>query len=343
MGESPCYMHMFPPDDPQNPLSVPPPSKRASHPTTATTKGQRAVVVVRHGERLDYVMRDRGENWIPSSPRPWDPPLTDHGKAQAKALGKALPMILSELGLPPIKNVYSSPFHRCRQTAAGLCEFSSSSSSSSLKVRVEVGLVESLNQNWFRSWALQGTDGTWGFGKETIADPNDLDPKTLHPLSQQPVQALLDWKQGTTDHELQAKMDDTYKSRTSIDQPYSLRPPLFENYKIQRRRMHETLQLLSSLSDESDDDNDNNNSSSNTIVLVSHGGPVTHLFESLTGEKWTVHGTSRYCCYSIYQQDNDDNWKALVVNQVWGEAEKDTKPVNDKTETSSSTATFTWA
>ena len=30
-----------------------------------------AVVVVRHGERLDYVMRDAGDNWIPTSNQPW--------------------------------------------------------------------------------------------------------------------------------------------------------------------------------------------------------------------------------------------------------------------------------
>ena len=91
----------------------------------------KAVVVVRHGERLDYIMRDRGENWIPTSDRPWDPPLTDNGKQQANALGMALPTILQNLKLPSIAAVYSSPFHRCRQTAAELC-----ASNEKLKVQV---------------------------------------------------------------------------------------------------------------------------------------------------------------------------------------------------------------
>jgi broad specificity phosphatase PhoE len=293
---------MFPPDQPL-------PSQGL--------KNKKAVVVVRHGERLDYVMKDRGLNWIPSTTRPWDPPLTDNGKAQAKALGTELPTMLSKLDLPPISNVYSSPFYRCRQTAAGLCE-----SSASLKVKVELGLSESINQNWFRSWALEGTDGTWGFGKSEIPDANDLEPKTLHPLSQQPVQPLLNWKDGPTNEELEPKMDKNYESKSSITEKYSLRPPIFENHKIQQRRMHETLNLLIA-------------SDNNTIVLVSHGGPVTHLFESLTGKKWNVHGTSRYCCYSIYEKE-EENWNPLVVNQVLGEEMffNETEESNDA---------FTWA
>jgi hypothetical protein len=58
-------------------------------------------------------------------------------------------------------------------------------------VRIEWGLAESINESWYRSWALPGSDGTWGFrlpGQEII------DPVTLHPASKQPVGSLLDWK-----------------------------------------------------------------------------------------------------------------------------------------------------
>ena len=72
-----------------------------------------------------------------------------------------------------------------------------------------------------------------------------------------------------------------------------------------------------------------------TVLL---GGPVTHLYENLTGNDWSVHGESKYCCYSIYRRwidDDDDNdnedddgsnkvatttlrprWEPLVVNQT---------------------------
>jgi broad specificity phosphatase PhoE len=58
-----------------------------------------------------------------------------------------------------------------------------------------------------------------------------------------------------------------------------------------------------------------------TVLLVSHGGPVTHLYEEMTGNNWSVHGESSYCCYSIYQQDADatsDNkkWSAVSVNET---------------------------
>jgi len=215
---------------------------------TVEQSPRRVVIVVRHGERLDYVMRDRGENWVPSSERPWDPPLTAHGHEQAQALGQHFPQLLQENNLPPIAAVYSSPFWRCRQTAAGIAK------SLQHKVRVELGLVESLNQNWFRSWAVSGTDGTWGFGKGI-----DLDPESLHPRSKEPVQPLLDWKEGETDDTTLLLMDASHVSKTTIDTPYCLHPHNFESTKMQRKRMAETIVALS-------EDHINE-----TIVLVSHG------------------------------------------------------------------------
>ena len=84
------------------------------------------VVVVRHGERLDYVLRDQGQNWVAENwgNRPWDPPLTTNGLEQAKALGQHLPNQLTKLQLPPLSRVYSSPFLRCRQTALGIAQTS---------------------------------------------------------------------------------------------------------------------------------------------------------------------------------------------------------------------------
>lgn len=212
----------------------------------------RSVVVVRHGERLDYVLRDAGQNWIPTSDRPWDPPLTENGHQQARALGDALPGILNELQLPPVAAIYTSPFWRCRQTAVGLA------SDNGLKIKVELGLSESMNENFFRSWAVPGTDGSWGYQKQEVP-LSQLDVATLHPASTQPVQAVLDWRLAPVDETIKEKMDDNHVSKSSLDTPYSLHPPNFESFNMQRNRMKATMELLS-------DDHPNE-----TIVLVSHG------------------------------------------------------------------------
>ena len=217
----------------------------------------RSVVVVRHGERLDYVMRDNGRNWIPTSDRPWDPPLTELGHEQANALGQALPQILEDLKLPPIAAIYSSPFWRCRQTARGLI-IGGGQQVEGRQVQVELGLAESLNENWYRSWAVPGTDGTWGYQKQTIP-LEELDASTLHPAAKDSVSKILDWRLAPADDALTAYMDFDHISKSNIDMVYCMDPPVFESYTMQRRRMHETLELLSSHHIDS------------SIVLVSHG------------------------------------------------------------------------
>lgn len=67
------------------------------------------VVVMRHGDRIDHF----NPNWVSQAARPWDPVLTDGGKARARATGARL----SGLDFP-IHRVLVSPFVRCRETAA---------------------------------------------------------------------------------------------------------------------------------------------------------------------------------------------------------------------------------
>jgi broad specificity phosphatase PhoE len=336
---------------------------------TATKKRKdiQTVIVVRHGERLDYIMKANGQNWIelPTTDRPWDPPLTETGIEQAKRLGSALFQKTTAEDdefqrLPPITAVYSSPFLRCRQTAAAMIQ----GGGASINVQVELGLTESINENWYRSWALPGTDGTWGYMKNEIPNPN---PQTLHPASKIPLMdhshTVLDWKQcPLPDHN--QLMDDDHTSQTSLIMAdgdgstnipchpyYCYDPPQFESFKMQRRRMAKAMNQLSSLHVDE------------TIILVSHGGPVTHLYESVTGNRWDVHGQSKYCCFSIYQKeysgrddDDDDDtnnengntstenkWTPLVVNRaLW-----DTDSSNDDNSNSESNtkrqASFQWS
>lgn len=320
------------------------------------------VIVVRHGERLDYVERDvYGRNWVQTNKkgRPWDPPLTNVGMRQATDLGVALQRtVLDEWGLPPIGGIYSSPFLRCRQTASGIVKghsgqnkkfgsvdsinnneeddntttaSSSSSSSSSvpqnrqpfsspttsypLLVRVELGLSESINENWYRSWALPESDGTWGYKKKEIPYPES---NTMHPDSIGSIMGtnIMNWKDCPDNDMVQhyhhrdsvptdndnkdgdetvtsTIMDYNYQSVTSLGGDFSYHPNRFESKKMQRSRMEETMSVLS---DQHIDE---------TIVLVSHGGPVTHLYENLTGNHWTSHGECSYCSFSVYIKKDD--------------------------------------
>lgn len=324
--------------------------------TSTSNKPMQVVVVVRHGERLDYVERDAGRNWVQDNveQRPWDPPLTERGLHQASDLGEALDgTILHELGLPSIGAVYSSPFLRCRQTAVGILRGGCNARKSeeiplrpTLKVKVELGLSESINQNWYRSWALPGADGSWGY-MESESQVPDRDDK--HPSSREPVQKhILDWKQCPDDEVngygifSEEMMDHIHESQTDLDgDGYSYDPPVFESYKTQRARM---LAAMNALSERHVNE---------TIVLVSHGGPVTHLYESITGNKWDVHGESGYCCFSVYVREvlldeagsedasmssTDVRWTPLVVNRsLW-----DDTSANVSKESFERTPLFQW-
>lgn len=269
------------------------------------------VIVARHGERLDYVKRDAGENWVTTSERPWDPPLSLHGLEQGGKLGRHLAQKLGELGLPQVSAVYSSPFLRCRQTAAAAtvagykehCHATKKKVSSLdiPKVHIEIGLAESINESWYRSWGMPYSDGTWG---KRIKGESEIDPETLHPAAKQTVMELLDWE-STMDANNNANMllfNTKYQSRTELKQEYSFHPRRLESTKDQQERMKEVVSTV--------------HEPGKTVLLVSHGGPVTHLFEELTGKDWKEHGESSYCCYSIYtKKPETDEWKPILVNQ----------------------------
>ena len=91
-----------------------------------------AVCIARHGDRLDFA--DPG--WARSAPRPYDPPLSPRGVAQARELGERL---LAE----GIAHVFCSPFLRSVETAHEVAAILG------LPVRVESGLSEWLNAEWF--------------------------------------------------------------------------------------------------------------------------------------------------------------------------------------------------
>jgi len=297
------------------------------------TKG--AVIVARHGERIDYVLRDSKRNWIPTAPRPWDPPLTSRGRMQGRKLGAYVSKLLTKKELGPVVAVYSSPMVRCCQTAAeaviGLTGGEGGGGGSSLKVTVEPGLVESLNENWYRSWCLADSNGTWGGCQPSSSPRSKKDEEDIDPRAKLPAHSLvwgpheiadfLAYEVSSSQLEesddakvshvpfvkndnLAALIDvDTPETDTMYDlqeQPYKY--DMFESPKSLQDRMEVVTRSLSK------------KYPNQTVLLLSHGGPVTHLYKRLTGND--QQGIATYTSFSIYTPNEDsDKWEALVSNE----------------------------
>jgi broad specificity phosphatase PhoE len=96
----------------------------------------RTLYVLRHGERVD----DVNPRWGESAARVHDPPLTPAGVRQARATGR----LLREAPVAArVDAVLASPFVRAAATAHHVARVLGTS------VRVEPGLSEHLNPEWF--------------------------------------------------------------------------------------------------------------------------------------------------------------------------------------------------
>lgn len=92
------------------------------------------VWIARHGNRQDFV----DSSWHRTAERPFDPGLSADGILQAKELGKRLQG-------KKIAHIFASPFLRTVETAHYVAE------ALDLSIKVESGLSEFLNPNWFFS------------------------------------------------------------------------------------------------------------------------------------------------------------------------------------------------
>ena len=267
---------------------MPPPAPSTTTSPSTTT----AVIVARHGERHDYNCILAQTNWVATATRPWDPPLSEHGHDQGRKLGLKIQQILTKENLSPLTAVYSSPLLRCRQTAVA-----AASTSSRSKVRVELGLVESLNEDWYRSWAMPNSNGEWGFKEKDHHKGVPIDIKTIIEPAKRSVLELLQWKE----HSING-MDEEYESHSRIPSSYSW--GTFESAQHQRDRMFHVMEHLTQ------------QHPGETILLLSHGGPVTHLYEQLTEKDWWVHGEASYASFSLYSLDVKRNsWKPRIINE----------------------------
>jgi broad specificity phosphatase PhoE len=259
------------------------------------TMGRTIVIAARHGERQDHAnIVSNQENWVATAKRPWDPPLSELGHVQGKALGYFVRDCLQQYDLPPVRHVYTSPFLRCRQTAVA------ANFVLDKDVRIEVGLAESLNEAWYRSWALPTSNGMWNYkerDEEGNVRPINLD--TLHRAALFPATELI---VPAPDSNMEG-IDVAHKSRTSLFHCKRRKTYCwgsFETNLDQKARLQAVVNAVARCD--------------STVVLVSHGGPVTHLFEQLTKKPWHEHGEASYASCSVYEFINGE-WTTLVKNE----------------------------
>lgn len=247
------------------------------------------LIVARHGERIDYAMMNKGKNWLEYADRPWDPPLSALGWKQGTSLGICVKECINQLNLPRIRQIYSSPFQRCLETSIAANTIFCSPS-----VKIEYGLVESLNESWYRSWSLPTSNGTWGYKeRDEIGQVLEVDLNSLHKAAIQPASSIV-----VPQNKCCEGIDYQYTSKTKIHKVYCWGS--FETSRDQQIRINSVVEKVVQRG--------------STVMLVSHAGPVTQLFQGLTGDDWWVHGEAGYASFSIYEKNDDGSWITLLKN-----------------------------
>ncbi|KAI8147326.1 histidine phosphatase superfamily [Fennellomyces sp. T-0311] len=103
-----------------------------------------SVFIIRHGERLDHVMK----MWRPDPAHGlWDPPLSPEGHEQAEKTGRHLVKLLKEQGVDLETTtvvIYTSPFQRCIDTSLGIAQHVPNT-----VLRLELGLGEWMCERFF--------------------------------------------------------------------------------------------------------------------------------------------------------------------------------------------------
>lgn len=258
--------------------------------------GRTAILIARHGERLDDAEAAKGRLWVPSAVRPWDPPLTETGRAQASALGQAAARHAERLGLRPLSRVFASPYLRCVETAVEAAHAAGATS-----VCVEPSLGESMCEFFYRSWCVPRADSSWG-GPRTCRIGTPVPDSELHPAALHPAGQLL---RPERLHELRSSVvlavDQGYRPFLRLDE-LEYRWGNFEDDEGLGARLRRFYDFVA------------DTYPGETIMLVSHGGPVKSLFQSLkpaTAPRLMV----GYCgLYILHRESGEDGeWEAPVV------------------------------
>lgn len=260
-----------------------------------------AIVIIRHGERVDR----KQKGWTQNSQRPWDTPLTHNGKDQAFLSGLAIAKACEEYDLPLPSRCFSSPLHRCVQTATGVIKGLNATQSRHIsqelnRIKVDHSLAESVCEHWYRSWGIDGvSDATWG-GPSGYETGKPIDSSLLKPAVHKPAHELfLTPKQHQAlMEEADVQIDTTYESTLLLQGQWG-------QYEDEHQagvrvgafaeKMHAELK------------------GKETIVLVSHGRPSIHGYEYLTNTPVGEGGTCGYCGITILVPSylTDGKWQCL--------------------------------
>ena len=263
-----------------------------------------SLVVIRHGERLDYTTRDSGGNWTATASRPFDPPLTPHGIDQAKNAGLRIAELCTEHNLPAPTQAYSSPLRRCGETLSNAIKNCFPDGATNT-ISLEHGLVESANEDWYRSWCVPEANGTWG-GPNAHRKGTPIDEGVLDKRSLEPATTLYNSIEAMNAYDTVACPVNT--EHTSFRDLSGYKWGSFEKEPDQKTRMRTVADTLAA------------RHNGETIIVCSHGGPCTHMFEVLTGEDWGKAGPCGYTAISVYsytiEESGEVKWEKKAVNDV---------------------------
>ena len=274
------------------------------------------LVVLRHAERVDYTTRDRGENWTSSAASPWDSPITEFGVSQALGAGVRISQLLEGYGREGVTRIYTSPHVRCGETATRAAEAMNDRSAEAIdqptklsslqEIKIEHGLVESMSEDWYRSWASPGADSTWG-GPKHCRKGVEVKAGGWNALAYRGAGGLFNdpaSMQASKNVVLPVTGEGYVYKRGELDQ-YTVEN--MEPREEERKRVKRTcVELVKKHPGE-------------TVLVCSHGSPCTHIWEELMNEKYSGK-TFGYSCISVYKwvegEDGGVEWDCLCVNDL---------------------------
>jgi len=249
-----------------------------------------ALVVLRHGERTDYVE----PSWVSSAQRPWDPPLTDTGREQAWLAGAAIRTHLLKLGLPPVTRGFTSPLIRCAETAT----IAVGALGSSFLCGVEPSLSEITDRSWYHSWGVPGANSVWG-GPAHCRVGTEVPRDKLHPAVFQPAGKLF-----LRRHEFPENISGKLSREYSPYLPASDFNACWDSPETETEVFSRVSRFAESCI---------SNFSRETTLLCTHGGPATFLYEGLCDplDQIECGYTAIFVLVKYWP-----NWKALVKGNV---------------------------
>jgi broad specificity phosphatase PhoE len=252
------------------------------------------LVVLRHGERLDYVER---EAWFAKNPnRQWDPPLSEKGRKQAVDAGEHIQKLLENYGLPPVTRAFSSPLVRCVETAI----LASRSANHQSKVASEPALAEGGSMEWYYSWGIPGANGTWGGPRQCRTNEVEVPRDLAHRAALQPAGELF-----LSAPELQSRFGDDI----ILDaRPFLGAEGLKYNWDLPEPR-DETKARVGNFAQHCHE-----TYPGETVLLCAHGGGCAMICDYLTSAKADVCGYTGI--FVLQHLGDEERWIALEKGNV---------------------------